>query len=113
MARAGPSKQARNPSPVVLISLPRKRKSAVEGGFRSHVPLQIELAKAVVVDEVERSLADDLVGYLGFANRHISRLRRVHSKKPRGRPLPRRQHTPLDTTAALPSQVIDRRPTFA
>src|SRR5262249_60217825 len=57
-------------------------KSAVEGGFRSHVPLQIELAKTVVVDQVERAFADDLVGYLGFANSHIPRLRRVHSKQP-------------------------------
>src|SRR5262249_18343145 len=69
-------------------------KSAVEGGFRSHVPLQIELAEAVVVDEVERAFADDLVGYLGFANSHISRLRRVHSKQPRRLVQPRRRQCP-------------------
>src|SRR5215468_6454681 len=80
---AGGALRRSAPPPIEEDQPTEGGKSAVEGGFRSHVPLQIQLAEAVVVDEVERAFADDLIGYFGFANSHISRLRRVHSKQPR------------------------------
>src|SRR5262249_31432931 len=80
------ARAARSDAPLPLRSKRISRLKAasrlLKAGFRSHVPLQIEVAEAVVVDEVERAYADDLVGYLGFANGHISRLRRVHSSTP-------------------------------
>ena len=55
-----------------------RREALVECSLRSHVPLEIQMAKAVVVHEIEGAFADDLVGHLGISDRHVPRIRRVH-----------------------------------
>jgi hypothetical protein len=66
-------------SPSVEEDEPTERSQAlVERGFRSHIPLQVEMAEAVVEDEIERAVTKDLIGDLGIADGHVARLWRVH-----------------------------------
>ena len=54
-----------------------RRESPIERGLRTQLPLQIEVTKTMVIDEIDRSVTDDLIRNLDVADGHISSLRTV------------------------------------